>query len=71
VKRGISFVAMVGDRIFFSQQAIVDKPSWLYSWNIQISYCINASIVGLTMLGRRACELALRGLRDSQYGQLQ
>ena len=40
-------------------------------WNMQISYCINASIVELTMLGRRAIELVLRGPRDSQYGQLQ
>jgi len=30
-----------------------------------------SSIVKLTMLGRRASELALRGLRGSQYGLLQ
>jgi len=30
-----------------------------------------SSIVKLTMLGRRTSELALRGLRGSQYGLLQ
>jgi len=39
-------------------------------WNMRISYCIHASIVEFTMLGRRASALELRGLWDSGYGQL-
>ena len=43
----------------------------LICWNMRISYCIHASIVEPTMLGRRASELALRRLWESGYGQPQ
>ena len=64
----------VCDRVAAKRQAFRDllKPTGRYlCWNMRISYCIHASIVEFTMLGRRASELALQGLWDSGYGQLQ
>jgi len=66
--KSVSFFFLIFSSLHFIFLGISTRVGMLEYADIILYY---SSIVKLTMLGRRASELALRGLRGSQYGLLQ